>query len=348
VTASVTVTDRAGRRVAFGAAEGERVLLEGLAAGPPLPHECASGTCGTCRARVTAGDFERLWPAAPGARVLRDPAEVLMCQVAARGPLELALRVSLPEAPALPVPRWSAGRITQAERLTPDVALFAVALATPLPWLAGQFALIELHGVAGPRAYSMIRRPDGGARLDLLVRRGSGEGTARLFALADAALPVRVFAPLGRAVFRAEEARPFIAIAGGSGIAGMLAILEEAQASGALAARPARLFFGLRDPEQAYLLDHLAARVRAAPGLSVDVVFSDAAPPPGLEAAFPELAFARGFVHEHAAAALDAIPRDPAQLYYIAGPPAMVDAAMRALVVDLKVPPTEIRYDRFG
>jgi toluene monooxygenase electron transfer component len=35
-------------------------------------------------------------------------------------------------------------------------------------------------------------------------------------------------------------------------------------------------------------------------------------------------------------------------LHFVAGPPPMVDAAMRALVLGLKIPPTEIRYDRFG
>jgi toluene monooxygenase electron transfer component len=348
VTAAVTLTDRSGRRVAFPVPAGERVLLAGLAAGVALPHECASGTCGTCRAQVTTGECERLWPEAPGARALRDPADVLMCQVAARGSTELAIRTTLPTEPLVPAPRWVAGRLRRAERLTADVVTFTVALEAALPFLAGQFVLLDLPDVAGPRAYSMIHRCNGEARLGLLVRRGPGAGTARLFAPGDEALPVRVFGPLGRAVFRAEEARPFIAIAGGSGVAGMLAILDEALAAGALAQRPARLFFGLREASQAYMLEHLAGLVRAGPALAVDVVFSDAAAPEPLRAALRELRFAHGLVHEHAANALAMAPRDPALLHYVAGPPAMVDATMRALVIGLKVPPTEIRYDRFG
>ncbi len=345
---TVVLTDRAGRRVSFGVAPGERLLLAGLAAGLALPHECASGTCGSCRAQLVSGAVAPLWPEAPGARSLRDPTEVLLCQCEARDPVELAIRGTLPVAGPHPVPGWVAGRVAMKHQLTAEVATFSVTLASPMPFLAGQFVLLEMPGIAGPRAYSMIRRDDGSARLELLVRRGPGPGTARLFALEDAGLPVRVYGPLGRAVFQAKEARPFVAIAGGSGIAGMLAILDEAAASGALAVRPARLFFGLRDAAQAYLLGELAGLVRASARLSVDVVFSDAPAPSALRAAWPELTFAEGLVHEHAAAALRGMAPDPTRLHYVAGPPPMVDAAMRALVIGLKVSPTEIRYDRFG
>jgi toluene monooxygenase electron transfer component len=35
-------------------------------------------------------------------------------------------------------------------------------------------------------------------------------------------------------------------------------------------------------------------------------------------------------------------------LAYLAGPPQMVDAAMRLLVLQGKVPPARIRYDKFS
>ena len=36
----------------FDAQPGERVLYAGLRAGIDLPYECATGTCGTCKAKL--------------------------------------------------------------------------------------------------------------------------------------------------------------------------------------------------------------------------------------------------------------------------------------------------------
>ncbi|MEM6763166.1 MAG: 2Fe-2S iron-sulfur cluster binding domain-containing protein, partial [Pseudomonadota bacterium] len=59
---TVIVRDRAGEEARFSVAAGERVLHAGLMAGAGLPHECATGTCGSCRARIEDGAVERLWP----------------------------------------------------------------------------------------------------------------------------------------------------------------------------------------------------------------------------------------------------------------------------------------------
>ena len=53
-------------RAEFESASCERVLHAALRAGFDLPHECATGTCGTCRATITAGNATALWPEAPG------------------------------------------------------------------------------------------------------------------------------------------------------------------------------------------------------------------------------------------------------------------------------------------
>jgi len=350
VTTEIGVTDRTGRRVAFTSAPGERLLLAGLAAGLGLPHECATGTCGSCRAKVLSGACAPLWPEAPGHRHLRGATdEVLMCQSAASGPVELSLRGAL-LAPCALVPRAMQGVMCEVGRPTSEIGFFRITLPRPLAYEAGQFVLVELEGIPGPRAWSMCTfRPDA-PELDLLLRRAPGGATsARLFDAPGGEVPVRVFGPLGRAVYRPEEERPFAAIAGGSGIAGMLAILERAAGAGALRRHPGRLYFGLRDPHSAYALDRLSALVEAAgEGLEVTVAFSETPASARFAAAWPRLGFATGLVHEVAQAALGVQPADPRRLHFIAGPPPMVDAAMRALVLGLKIPPTEIRYDRFG
>jgi toluene monooxygenase electron transfer component len=58
----------------FDAAPGERVLYAGLRAGIDLPYECATGTCGTCKAKATAGRVRDGWPQAPGRRYVKPDA----------------------------------------------------------------------------------------------------------------------------------------------------------------------------------------------------------------------------------------------------------------------------------
>ena len=89
---------------------------------------------------------------------------------------------------------------------------------------------IETRGSAGGRAYSMVnfdnRRRARSRWFSSASRAGasaigcstSGTATGR----------VEVFGPLGRAVFRPEEDKNIVCIAGGSGIAGMMSILERA------------------------------------------------------------------------------------------------------------------------
>ncbi len=70
----------------FEYVDGENLLYAGLRQGIALPYECATGTCGTCRAQVMDGNTELEWDEAPGlSYVKRGKNELLMCQVRALG-----------------------------------------------------------------------------------------------------------------------------------------------------------------------------------------------------------------------------------------------------------------------
>src|SRR6267143_919249 len=74
----------------FEARSRESVLYAGLRAGVPLPYECATGTCGTCKARLVSGRLLDGWPEAPGRKHLKpEQGEFLMCQCAAESDVTL-------------------------------------------------------------------------------------------------------------------------------------------------------------------------------------------------------------------------------------------------------------------
>ena len=145
------------RAYEFEAAAGERLLYAGLASGIHVPYECGTGTCGTCKARLTAGEVEDLWPEAPGRAYLRQPGEFLMCQAAARGDasVEVADFVYAIDAGAC-LPSAVTGTLGKLRSLTHDVIAFSVDLTQEKDFDAGQFMAIELPGVPGYRGYSMV------------------------------------------------------------------------------------------------------------------------------------------------------------------------------------------------
>ena len=108
----ITVQSKSGE-LAFDCGDQELILHAGLRQGINLPFECATGTCGTCRARVMAGDVDVRWKEAPGgARLKPEKGDILMCQARARSDCVLRVPselVGLREIPACTASRRDPG-----------------------------------------------------------------------------------------------------------------------------------------------------------------------------------------------------------------------------------------------
>ena len=342
----ITVQNKNGE-LTFDCGERESILYAGLRQGINLPFECATGTCGTCRARVTSGDVDVRWKDAPGgARLKPDKGDVLMCQTRARSDCLLRvpseLIVSDNAGPAV-----RQGIIRGLRPLTRDVMHFDLHLTSPMSFQAGQFVVLEAAGIAGGRAYSMVNFENDVERLALVVKRKPGGRFGDwLFDNLSGEAEVEVFGPLGRAVFRPEENRNFVCIAGGSGIAGMMSILECAAQADYFRNHNAAVFFGVRTLADAFYLEQLSRFAAASHGnLDVTVALSDETISAPLHAEFPILKLASGMVHEVAAKGMAEWDRNVTA--YVSGPPIMVDGTIRALIVG-GVPIKNIRYDKFS
>lgn len=332
----------------FDAAPEHTVLCAGLGQGLTLPYECASGTCGTCRARLVSGEIDDGWPEAPGRKFLKGADEFLMCQCRARGDVSVEVASFVDEAdPATVVPAAARGVIRRTARLTHDVMELEVALAAPMDFDAGQFMLVRVPGVAGFRGWSMVNFARAATALTFVVKaKPGGAVSAWLFEAAREGIEVELFGPLGRATFDPSIGRDIVCIAGGSGIAGMVSILERAVGEGYFAAHAGDVFFGVRSMRDAFYLDRLAAlRERAGPRLNVTIALSEDADASAGRAAHPSLGFDTGFVHEVAARGMQG--RLQGVRAYLAGPPPAVDASVRMLLM-ARVSTDNIRYDKFG
>ena len=342
----ITVQSKTGE-TAFDCGDHETILHAGLRQGLSLPYECATGTCGTCRARVMSGTVDVRWKEAPGgARLKPEKGDILMCQTRALSDCVLRVPSDIVVVDKLrPAPRR--GTIRNIRKLTRDVAEFDVHLSAPMSFEAGQFVVLETGHLAGGRAYSMVNYDPKTERIGLVLKRKPGGGFSDwLFDEHDTDPEVAVFGPLGRAVFRPHEGRNIICIAGGSGIAGMMSILACAVQADYFRDRKGSVFFGVRTLQDTFYLEALSRYVAASHGnLDVTVALSDEAASAGAHADFPNLRLASGMVHEVAAKGMEGSPSDA--IAYVAGPPVMVDAAIRALIKG-GTPIRDIRYDKFG
>jgi toluene monooxygenase electron transfer component len=345
---TIVVSARNGARE-FECDPGEKILHAGLRSGLELPYECATGTCGTCKARLVSGRAESEWPDAPGRRYLKSEGELLMCQCVAQGDCALDVGIPLKERETgTPAPRALGGTVRRLRRLTHDVAAFDIDLEGALDFEAGQFALLTVPGITGARAYSMVNFDPLAERLSFVVKKKPGGAVSEwLFRDGVEGTRLGLFAPLGHATFHPALRKHVLCIAGGSGIAGMMSILSLACQGGHFGDWDGHVFFGVRTARDGFFLDELEAfRARFPDRLAVTVALSDEEVPDSLAAAYPRFVFARGFVHAVAGERMKTRFADIRA--YVAGPPPMVDASLRLLLREARLTPSDIRYDKFS
>ena len=333
------------RAFQFEADPAEKILYAGLRAQAGLPYECATGTCGTCKAKLISGELDDGWPDAPGKKYLKAEGEFLMCQCAAAS--DVAIEVAsfvYPDAGACRADALS-GTVRAVRPLTHDVSAFDVELEAPCDFDAGQFMAVKAPGVGGMRGYSMVNFDPRARRLEFIVKKKPGGGFSEwLFSGAAAGAKVEMFGPLGKATFYPALEKNLLCIAGGSGIAGMMSILSRACREGHFDRHDGYLFFGVRTMRDAFFLDELTALRQDR--LAITIALSDEDVPEDAATRYPHLKFTRGLVHEVA-------KREMAGKYqnvraYLAGPPPAVDAAIRVLLLEAKLTGDAIRYDKFS
>jgi toluene monooxygenase electron transfer component len=331
----------------FEAGTGEKVLYAGLRAGIDLPYECATGTCGTCKAKLVSGRVRDGWPQAPGRKFTKPEAgEFLMCQCTAEEGLTLEVsNFVYPMEPGACVPQSSSGAVRDARALAHDVIGFALELERPRDFDAGQFTLLAVPGVAGYRGYSMVNFERGARRWHFIAKKKpDGAFSEWLFGADREGARVESFGPLGKATFDPSLGKNVLCIAGGSGIAGMMSILSRAARSRYFERYSGWVFFGVRTMRDAFFLRELSEFRKDR--LAITVALSDADVPASARSEWPALAFDRGLVHEVAKRAMAGKYLNVRA--YVAGPPPAVDAAIRVLLLDAKLTTDNIRYDKYS
>lgn len=338
--AAVYAVHLTGTDQSFPCAADDTVLRAALRQGIAFPYECNVGACGNCKFELIEGSVSSCWPEAPGlSEKDRQRNRWLGCQTRAQGDLQIKLRTQDKYRP-INVPLRTSARLISSRAITHDLSEFSFELAQPMTFASGQYALVHMAGVTGPRAYSMSNGGTSGTALSFQVRRvPQGVGSAALFDQLRVGDDVEIDGPYGMAYLREDVPRDILCVAGGSGLSPMVSVARGAFASAQLASRQLHFVYGARLPQDVCGLDMLQAlpgwRERGSYHAAVSGLDGDALLPEGL---------ARGFVHDVVDQRYGDRLAD--MEIYFAGPALMAQSLLKLLIAR-KVPMNQVHFDQF-
>jgi len=308
-----------GEEIECGAQE--TVLDAAFRQGYNLAYGCREGRCSACKCYLLEGEAE-LKPYSNFALSDTERANgyTLMCRALPERDLVVELLHYDPENYRLENPIAEGTATVEAiTELTHDIVGLMLAVDRERSWLPGQYVDLHVPDAPGVRRSFSIANLPGEGRIELMIKRYPGGRLSGM--LGEQIKPGSQLAftgPYGAFHLRRSE-RPILMIAGGSGMAPVLALLRQLAREGC--ERPVRFFYGARSEHDLFALEEIAALGERL----ADFRFT---PVTGR------------FVHE-------AIDEElPAPDVYMCGPPPMLEAA-EAMLIGRGVDAGRIFQDRF-
>ncbi|WP_380277713.1 globin domain-containing protein [Kitasatospora purpeofusca] len=234
-------------------------------------------------------------------------------------------------------PPWWQGEVVAHERRTPDVAVLTVRPDQAYPYRAGQYTSLETPW--WPRvwrhfSFASAPRPDGLLTFHVKAVQAGWVSNALVHRAAPGDV-LRLGPAAGGMTLDHAEGADLLLVGGGTGIAPLRALVEEALGHGA-AGRSVEVFYGARRAEELYELAGLRELARGCGRLSVRPVLSG----PGAGPAGAAAGLLTGGLPEAVARSGPWTGRTA----YLAGPPAMVRRTS-GILLRAGVPAERIRHD---
>jgi benzoate/toluate 1,2-dioxygenase reductase subunit len=297
------------------AQSGQSVVEAASAAGLSLLTDCSNGQCGTCVAQcvagaVSLGDYD--------SAVLpdedREDGAILCCVTHAQADAVIELPYESSEASAGELPSQM-GQVVSVSAVADEIYKLVVRVPQAVDFLAGQYVRLRPEGESCWRSYSMANET-GQTELEFYVRVVAGGAFSQwVTTQAKPGASIEVGAPRGSFFLRDEDA-PTLLVAGGTGLAPILAMLHKIRDADTHRDTPVRVLIGARSGAHLFAQAQLQAVQEALPHVHIDIACEDQAP--------------EGC---HQGYATDLITADtvlPDTRIYLCGPPAMVEAGRAA------------------
>lgn len=310
--------------------EDETVLDAAYRAHIRLPMDCSDGVCGTCKGACHQGKYDL------GDEYIDDAlsdeeleaGKILTCQMVPSSDcvVEIPVASSLCKAG----PSSLSATVDEVNLVSPTAIELKITADEPVDFLAGQYVNIQVPGTKETRAYSFSSRP-GSNELSFLIRNVSGGlmstwlvGKARTGDL------LSLNGPMGSFYLRPIE-RPVVMLAGGTGLAPFLAMLEHVKVNGT--SQPIHLIYGVTNEDDLVGIEALEAFAADIDNFTFKTVVANPDSDHPL----------KGYVTHHMGDASLEIPTD----VYLCGPPPMVDAVL-TFFREQKIEPHSFHYEKFA
>lgn len=308
---------------------GEKVLDAAFRQRINLPMDCSDGVCGTCKCRCESGVYdlgEDYLEEALGADEV-EQRQVLTCQMVPESDCVLAVPVAS-SACKTGTSRFDAtlaGITAHA-----DAALEVRFELEQAPvFLPGQYVNIAVPGSAQTRSYSFSSRP-GEHHASFLIKHVPGGLMSGWLGRAQPGEKLWMSGPLGSFYLRAVT-RPLLFIAGGTGLAPFLSMLEVLAEDNEC--QPIHLVYGVSRDLDLVMLEALQGFRERLANFSFVTCVSD-----------PQTRHPRqGYVTRHLA---PGVLNGGAVDVYLCGPPPMVDAVRQHFKAE-GVSPSSFHYEKF-
>lgn len=309
--------------------EGEKVLDAAFRQRINLPMDCSDGVCGTCKCHCETGTYDL------GDDYIEDALsadeaqarQVLTCQMVPQS--DCVIAVPVPSSACKTGTTHFAATLTGITRHA-DAALEVSFELDQVPvFLPGQYVNIGVPDSGQTRSYSFSSGP-GERRTSFLIKHVPGGLMSGWLQRAQPGDSVPMTGPLG-SFFLREVARPLLLLAGGTGLAPFLSMLE------VLAQRretcSITLIYGVTRDQDLVMVEALQAFSARLPGFNFVTCVAD-----------PQTAHPRqGYVTQHMASE---VLNDGDVDVYLCGPPPMVDAVRQHFTTH-GVSPASFHYEKF-
>jgi CDP-4-dehydro-6-deoxyglucose reductase/ferredoxin-NAD(P)+ reductase (naphthalene dioxygenase ferredoxin-specific) len=309
-----------------------RILEAALDAGVPYPHGCGTGECGGCKSQLISGEVTL---DAYSRDALSDDERARGVILACRARLKSDVTVQWLSAAKPPPMVKLQARVQEILRASHDVVVLKLVLpqGADFDFRPGQYAKLRM-GKLPARSFSMANQP-GEGQLEFHIRvLPDGMVSGYIAEQLELGQSVEVRGPFGDAHWEDQSAQAddrLLLLAGGTGLAPMVSVLDAALRSG-VPGRSIHLYHGVRAARDLYARTHLTARAQRQ-GFRFVPVYSH-----------EDVVAARsGMLHEAMAQDFRNLA---ATRIFVAGPPPMVDA-VKAQAVRLGAEPGRIRADGF-
>ena len=297
-----------------------------------IPMDCRDGACGTCKCHCESG-YYTLGDYIDDAMTEEEAAKgfVLTCQMKAKS--DCIIKIPASSAVCKTKPSAVTATMVEIRHYSNSTIGFSVRTEAghSLTFLPGQYVNISVPGTAQTRSYSFSSMMKDGVTEFLVRNINGGLMSGYLASAAQSGDILTLTGPIGSFYLRAVV-RPLLFLAGGTGLAPFLAMLDHLQTQPP--SQPIHMIYGVTNDADLVEVERLQAFSNTIPGFTFTTVVAD-------QASQHER---KGFVTHH-------LPEsslfDGQVDVYLCGPPPMVDA-VRAHFTQMNIEPVNFYFEKFN